>query len=143
MRIDSIKLKNFKKFEDAEYSFDRVDEAAPDFHVIIGNNGAGKTTILDAIAIGLGVWLEKVPDSLLENSRRRLTADQKTVIASKAGDRIQPQQKIGDTSLILDGKILDENIDWGLPFSCVARVSSAICVLRVAAGCAKLQRLWD
>ena len=113
MRIDKLILQNFKKFENASFSFELEDESSPNFHVFIGNNGAGKTSVLDAIAIGLGVWLEKVPDSLLDNSRRRLTADQKTMIATQTGDRVQPQQVIGDTSLQLLGQILEEDIEWG------------------------------
>ena len=113
MRIEKLILQNFKKYENASFSFTQEDQDSPDFHVFIGNNGAGKTSILDAIAIGLGVWLEKVPDSLLANSRRKLTADQKTIIATKTGDRVQPQQKIGDTSLQLSGQILETELDWG------------------------------
>lgn len=51
MLIDSIKIKNFKGFAENTFTFnDR-------FTVIIGNNGSGKTSILDALAIAAGCYL--------------------------------------------------------------------------------------
>ncbi len=41
MRIESIKLKNFKSFRDASM------EGIPGFCVVVGANGAGKTTLFD------------------------------------------------------------------------------------------------
>ncbi len=76
MRIETLQLRNFKKFEQATFEFARRANAPSDggsFHVLIGENGTGKTSILDALAVALGVWLERPPDSLLSNSHRRLT----------------------------------------------------------------------
>lgn len=51
MLIDSIRIKNFKGFEESTFTFnDR-------FTVIIGNNGSGKTSILDALAVAAGCYL--------------------------------------------------------------------------------------
>ena len=51
MKIHSIKLKNFRRFEQAEFRFnDR-------FTVIVGDNATGKTAILDALAILAGSYL--------------------------------------------------------------------------------------
>ena len=47
MRIDRLELTNFRCFERATLSF------APGFNVLIGENGAGKTAVLDALASGL------------------------------------------------------------------------------------------
>jgi predicted ATP-binding protein involved in virulence len=57
MRIHRIELTNFKKY--AAQSFD----LHPNFTLFIGDNGSGKTTVLDAIAVSLGIWLVDVPDS--------------------------------------------------------------------------------
>jgi len=51
MRIDEIHIKNFKNFESKIFQFN------PQFTVIIGDNGTGKTAILDALAVGLGCFL--------------------------------------------------------------------------------------
>ena len=45
MQIDTIRLKNFRKFEDATVSFH------PEFSLLVGENGSGKTAILEALAI--------------------------------------------------------------------------------------------
>jgi hypothetical protein len=63
MRIDRLELRNFKKFAEMTFEFPRSLNAAPDtgsFHVLIGENGSGKTSVLDALAVALGVWLVKV-----------------------------------------------------------------------------------
>ena len=48
MRIERIELKNFRSFASRTFEF------APSFNILIGDNGAGKTAILDALAIGAG-----------------------------------------------------------------------------------------
>lgn len=50
MRIDSITIKNFKKFEKMTVEFN------PQMNVIVGNNGAGKSSVLEAFAIGAGSY---------------------------------------------------------------------------------------
>lgn len=117
MRIDKLELRNFKKFAEATFEFPRAANAPPgsgSFHVLIGENGSGKTSILDALAVALGVWLEKVPDSLLANSRRRLTADQKRLVVDPQGDRALPLEVPETMSLAAAGRILDRDpISWG------------------------------
>jgi len=116
MRIDSLELRNFKKFTEVTFEFPRpLDEPVDSgsFHVFIGENGVGKTSILDAIAVALGVWLERVPDSMLATSRRRLTPDQKRLVAVSAGDRVQLQQAPGEMTVRATGTILDRKaITW-------------------------------
>ncbi len=51
MLVKQIYIKNFKGFEECNFTFnDR-------FTVIIGNNGSGKTSVLDAIAVAVGCYL--------------------------------------------------------------------------------------
>jgi predicted ATP-binding protein involved in virulence len=66
MRINRLEIKNFKKFSD--YTLD----LHPQFTLLVGDNGTGKTTILDALAIAAGVWLVNSPDTTLNNSRRNI-----------------------------------------------------------------------
>ena len=117
MRIDALKLRNFKKFNEVTFEFPRRVDAPPgsgSFHVLIGENGTGKTSILDAAAVALGVWLEHVPDSLLANSRRRLSAEYKRLVSAPGGDRILLEQASGELAVRATGQILDQNsIQWG------------------------------
>ena len=55
MRLERIRLRNFRCFEELTVEFD------PKLTVIVAENGAGKTAILDAIAIGFGRYLTKLP----------------------------------------------------------------------------------
>ena len=66
MRIDRLEIKNFKKFSDYTLELD------PQFTLLIGDNGTGKTTLLDALAIAAGIWLVNSPDTTLNNSRRNI-----------------------------------------------------------------------
>jgi predicted ATP-binding protein involved in virulence len=65
-RIDKLRIKNFKKF--SEYTLD----FCPAFTLLVGDNGMGKTTILDALAIAAGVWLVDYPDKTLASSGRNI-----------------------------------------------------------------------
>ena len=51
MLIDRLKIKNFKGFEEEEFFFRN------NFTVVIGNNGSGKTSVLDALAVAAGCYL--------------------------------------------------------------------------------------
>jgi predicted ATP-binding protein involved in virulence len=52
MRINSIEISNFMGFENRTFEFDEH------LSVIVGNNTAGKTTVLRAIQIGMGAYLK-------------------------------------------------------------------------------------
>lgn len=47
MRIEKLLLKNFRQYKDLEFLFPKSQEN--DLHIIIGKNGMGKTTLLNAI----------------------------------------------------------------------------------------------
>ncbi|TYT73892.1 AAA family ATPase [Desulfobotulus mexicanus] len=50
MRIDSLLVKNFKGFGVREFFFH------PEFNLIVGMNGTGKTSVLDAVSVAVGSW---------------------------------------------------------------------------------------
>lgn len=56
MRLERLHLRNFRCFENLSIEFDKK------LTVIVAENGAGKTAILDAIAIGFGRYLSKLPN---------------------------------------------------------------------------------
>jgi predicted ATP-binding protein involved in virulence len=55
-KLKKMKLTNFRLFEKLEIEFNE------DINVIIANNGAGKTSVLDAIALGFGTMLTHLPN---------------------------------------------------------------------------------
>ncbi|MFN8698286.1 MAG: AAA family ATPase [Flavobacteriales bacterium] len=55
MRITHIQIKNFRGFEDKSF------ELKERFTVAIGNNGLGKSTLLYALQVGLGAYLQSLP----------------------------------------------------------------------------------
>ncbi len=55
LKLNKVKLFNYRCFSDTEIHFH------PQLTVIIGDNGEGKTAILDAIATGFGVLLTRLP----------------------------------------------------------------------------------
>ena len=65
MRIDRLTIRNFKGFEERSFEFPRSVDAPPggngSFHVLIGQNGRGKTSVLDALSVAAGSWLLGVP----------------------------------------------------------------------------------
>jgi predicted ATP-binding protein involved in virulence len=50
MRIDRLYLKNFKGFAEREFTF------TPQFNLLVGVNGTGKTTVLDGLSVAAGSW---------------------------------------------------------------------------------------
>ena len=83
MRIDRIYMRNFKCFDEKHLQLN------PRFTLLVGDNGAGKTTVLDALAVAAGVWLVKPPDSALAGSGRNILPNEIRLLAKEAGDRSQ------------------------------------------------------
>ena len=50
MRIDNLTIKNFNGFAHRTFSFN------PLFNLLVGDNAAGKTSVLDALAVSIGSW---------------------------------------------------------------------------------------
>ena len=57
MKIQRLHLKNFRNVADETYTFD------PHFTVIIGINGKGKSTWLNALRVACGAYLLSIPDA--------------------------------------------------------------------------------
>ena len=58
MRINSLRIQNFRRFEDRTFVFDER------FTLLIGTNAAGKTAALDALAVALGAVLMAIPKAV-------------------------------------------------------------------------------
>lgn len=55
MKIKEIRLENFRRFSDFTIGFDEK------VTVLVARNGAGKSSVLDAVAISLGAFLTRLP----------------------------------------------------------------------------------
>lgn len=86
MRIDRLEITNFKRFAHASLTLH------PQFTLLAGTNGVGKTSWLDALSIAMGVWLESPPDSSVRNFKRKLLDSEIRLHPSLEGDRIQFRQ---------------------------------------------------
>ena len=54
MRINTINIKNFRGFADRSFDLD------PKMNIVLGNNTTGKTTLLHAVQIALGAYLQSL-----------------------------------------------------------------------------------
>jgi predicted ATP-binding protein involved in virulence len=111
MRIDHLRVQNFKGFEDQEFSFPRSIDAPSDgngsFHLIIGQNGTGKTSALDALAVAVGGWLAGVPGV----EARTIEADDVRVRVLEYEDtaRIERQFPVIVTA---EGRVMGKPAKW-------------------------------
>ncbi|MDX2039662.1 MAG: AAA family ATPase [Acidobacteriota bacterium] len=111
MKIDQLVVKNFKKFADQTFTFH------PQFTLLVGENGSGKTSVLDALAVALGIWLVEPPDSSLQNSRRNILTREIRIESLLAGDRIQFLQQ-RPVEVTATGRIGEkDNLTWTRRFS--------------------------
>lgn len=58
MKIKQLQLQNYGRFEDLTIDFAPTEDRASNVTVIVGNNGAGKSQILQALATGLSWFLD-------------------------------------------------------------------------------------
>lgn len=101
MRLDFIDAENFRGFERLKL------ELHPEFNLIIGQNGAGKTSILDALAVALGGWLLGFPDVPARNFRR----DDARLRRVELGG-VPNLERCVPTSVIARGKVLGGRLQW-------------------------------
>lgn len=107
MRIDRLYIRNFKKFDE------RTIELHPQFTLLVGENGAGKTSVLDALTVAAGVWLIDPPDSTLVNSGRTILPSEIRLEPVQQGDRTQFREAATGVIIRAEGQINgDDNITW-------------------------------
>ena len=101
MRIDQLRVRNFKGFEDREVSLH------PEFNLVVGVNGSGKTTVLDALAIAAAGWLLGIPGA----DGRPIRPDEVRLVGFDHGDqrRWEPQYPC---SVIATGVIDGSSLSW-------------------------------
>lgn len=101
MKIQNIELRNFRKFESLTVKLD------PQMNVIAGNNGVGKSSVLDALSVGIGSFflgIDKVPTPKIKTTDVRY----KTYQIGSRIDR-QPQYPV---AIECEGNVDGNNISW-------------------------------
>ena len=105
MRVDRLRLQNFKRFTD------HTLDLHPRFTLLVGDNGAGKTTILDALAVAAGIWLVRPPDSILASSGRNILPNEIRLAVKHEGDRSQFIE-CKPVSITATGEIAGREVEW-------------------------------
>ena len=104
MRIKKLELHNFRCFENYEL------ELAERFTLLIGDNGSGKTAILDALAVAMGAFLLDIPDIKSADKRYISSDDMKN--SFQIMGQTPTKEKEGLTMVDAIGVINNENIKW-------------------------------
>lgn len=97
MKIDQITLKNFRGFEEITIPFD------PHFNLIIGDNGSGKSAILEALTIAMGSFFLGIKDT---DSRNIKDSDIRLVSYKNSEE---PQFPV---EIITNGTVNGKDIEW-------------------------------
>jgi predicted ATP-binding protein involved in virulence len=101
MQIDEIRLENFRCFAEKQFVF------APQFNVLIGDNGVGKTAVLDALAVGISTVLLRIDGqsarSIHPNDVRQIT---------NLGRDIPTNEFMFPVRIQCKGKIDNREIEW-------------------------------
>lgn len=101
MMIEKMSIKNFRKFEKLNMEF------APQMNVIAGNNVAGKSTILEALAVGLGgffLGIEAIPSPGIKKTDVRFISRNTGSVTDR-----QPQFPV---TILCEGEVSGETISW-------------------------------
>lgn len=101
MLIHNIKLQNFRAFETLEVKFDSQ------MTVLVGENGVGKTTVLEAAAIAAGTFFYSL-DGIKNTGIKKSDAHYKYFKMGSSVD-VQPQYPV---EVSAEGTINKKNISW-------------------------------
>ncbi len=101
MKIKKLQLSNFRCFDDLNVVFD--DQLT----VIVGNNGSGKTSILEGVAIAISTLFVQFDE--LVSRRIEKTDALKKLYTLNGMDDVQPQYPV---DVIADGSINNNSISW-------------------------------
>lgn len=109
MRIDALTLKNFRRFDKLEMNF------SPQFNVLVGKNGSGKTTILDALSVAMGAWLlgmSKFNKDCKARSIGREEARLKCVQFNKNGKKLVRYEYQHPVTVKAEGEVAGKELAW-------------------------------
>lgn len=97
MRIDKLHLKNFRNFESVSFEFN------PNFTVIIGENGTGKSSIIQGLRLAASTFLLGIDEA------ERYHIQKEDVRRIDIGNRFVPQT---ECSFEAQGELNNQKITW-------------------------------
>lgn len=99
MKLRRIQLQNFRGF--ADLSLD-LNDSAGGFTLLVGTNGAGKTSVLDGVAVALGAWLLGIRDGrarkIKHEEMRLVKVEHGGVPSSKRQERRSSRRRAKSTA---------------------------------------------
>ena len=101
MKIESISIKNFRRFEDVQINL------KSNMNVIAGNNGSGKSSVLDALSVGIGSFFLGI--SHIETPGIKRTDIRYATY--QIGSRLERQPKLPVT-IGCNGAVLGKELSW-------------------------------
>lgn len=101
MRIDHLSLKNFRGFESFEVALN------PHFSLIVGENGSGKSSVLEAVTVAMGAFLLGIKD-IPNNDKRHIEPEE--IHLRKTSFSIERQYPV---FVKAKGEVNNAQIEWG------------------------------
>lgn len=89
MKVKQLHLHNYGRFEDLTINFAPTTNKTGNVTVIVGNNGAGKSQILQALATGFSWFVNELLDYGKES---KIKSNEYTLLQSNEGEFIQQSQ---------------------------------------------------
>lgn len=102
MKLTSAKIKNFKGIEEWNIIFE------PGFNLIKGVNGRGKTSVLEAIAVGLGGFVAGLDGVAM----RHFSREEIRQVYTKVGDGSYDKKIVVPTEVYLEADVDGVSYDW-------------------------------
>ena len=102
MRLEQVVIRNFKGIEECTI------ELNAGFNLLIGDNGYGKTSILEAVSVGLGGYIAGLADV----SARNFTKDEIRIILEKTGEGSFNKRYMTPVLVKCKAVVEDEMFEW-------------------------------
>ena len=102
MNLSNVKIKNFRNIEELDINF------KPGFNLIKGKNGKGKTSVLEAIAVGLGGFISGITGV----STRHFNIDEVRTEYLKIGDGSYSKKYHVPTEVTIAAQLYGEEYQW-------------------------------
>lgn len=109
MRIDTLTLKNFRRFDKLEMNF------RPQFNLLVGKNGSGKTTILDGLSVAMGSWLLGMSNYNKDCKARSIEREEarlKCIQYAKDGKKLVRYEYQHPVMVKAEGEVTDKKLVW-------------------------------